>query len=282
MPNALIIAGIVILLLSLRPLRQLLIQLPEGSLRNYWKMLTGLVGLFITGYAAVELLFWAHFQQLDFHDMFVPVILFSGSVFVWLTCTLSLRTALDLRRMVLLERENITDPLLGIYNKRYLDRRLVEEVARAKRYGQPLSILMVDIDHFKRINDRYGHQAGDLALSYLGNLILDSIRQFDVAARFGGEEILIIAPNTRLQAARELAERLRQTIESHELGLISEANMRIMIRMTVSIGIAGLDLTDGTAELLIAESDKAMYDAKQQGRNQVVVFQDLPASRAAD
>jgi diguanylate cyclase (GGDEF)-like protein len=100
-------------------------------------------------------------------------------MFVWLTTSLSLQTAVDLRRMDLLETENITDPLTKVYNRRYLDRRLEEEVARAERYALKLSVLMLDIDHFKRINDTYGHQGGDVTLSTLGNLLKASLRDVD-------------------------------------------------------------------------------------------------------
>lgn len=278
--NTLVVSGIVILVASLFPVRKLIGQLPDSPLRTYWKIMALLISLFMLGYAIVLILFWQHFLLSHTHDLPIPVILFFGSIFVWLSCTLSLRTALDLRRMALLEKESITDPLIGIYNKRYLNRRLADEVARAKRHAQPLSILMVDIDHFKSINDRFGHQAGDLTLSYLGDLILDSIRQFDIAARFGGEEIVIIAPNTTAHAARELAERLRRMVESHELGLVSETRQHITISLTVSIGVASLNLTSGTPEMMIAESDQAMYEAKQQGRNRVVMFRERAPAEA--
>jgi len=124
-------------------------------------------------------------------DLIVPSVFFFGAGFVWLTATLSLHTAIDIRRVTVLEHENITDPLIGIYNRRYLDRRLQEEFIRARRYSLPLSVLLLDIDHFKRVNDAYGHQVGDLVLSYLGKLLLSAIRATDIIARYGGEEILI-------------------------------------------------------------------------------------------
>jgi len=270
--NALILLGTLILMASLVPVRRLILQLPRSSLRNYWYSLITLIILFIVGYAGYGIHFWNHNLQNDLHDWVVPVIFFFGAVFVSLTCTLSLRTTQDLRRMALLEHENITDPLIAIYNRRYLDRRLANEVARARRYGLPLSVLMIDIDHFKQINDIHGHQAGDLVLAYLGKLILGVIRQTDVAARFGGEEIVIITPDTPAATAGELAERLRQSIEMHELVLTSEAAERNTIHITVSIGVADMHGEVSEAKNLIACSDHALYRAKEDGRNRVVVY----------
>ncbi|OIO66383.1 MAG: GGDEF domain-containing protein [Zetaproteobacteria bacterium CG_4_9_14_3_um_filter_49_83] len=270
--NVLIIFGTLVLVASLLPVRQLLLHLPKSSLRTHWYSLILLIGLFIIGYAGYGIQFWSHNLHNDLHDKIVPVIFFCGAIFVWLTCTLSLRTALDLRRMVLLEQENITDPLIGIYNRRYLDRRLTEEVARATRYVTPLSVMMIDIDHFKTINDVYGHQAGDRVLSYLGGLILDAIRQTDVAARYGGEELMIIAPETSAHTAENLAERLRKRIESHELVLASETSGRQSIHITVSIGVAEMKESRSTPEQIIACCDEALYRAKEGGRNRVVVY----------
>ena len=124
-------------------------------------------------------------QQTIWPELLIPGIFLFGAIFVWLTIRLSLQTAIDLRRIDLLEAENITDPLTMGYNRRYLDRRLDEEAARAKRYSLDLSVLMIDIDHFKRVNDRYGHQAGDVALYKLSSLLKAALRDLDVVSRYG-------------------------------------------------------------------------------------------------
>jgi len=267
-----ILSGTIVLMASLFPVRRLIQYLPKSSLRTYWYSLITLIFMFIIGYTAYGIYFWARPAEDDLHIWIIPSIFFFGAVFVWLTSTLSLRTTQDLRRMALLEVENITDSLIGIYNRRYLDRRLINEVARAKRYDLPLSVLMIDIDHFKEVNDIHGHQAGDLALSYLGKLILGVIRQTDIAARYGGEEIVIITPDTPAATAADLAERLRQSIETHKLVLTNEAAERKTIHITVSIGVAGLSDTIDEADELIAFADQAMYQAKQRGRNRVLLY----------
>jgi len=270
---ALVLIGIVILMFSLPPVYALIGLLPTSSLKGYWYALMLLIFFFVIGYVSYAFIFWDHMLKGDLHDLVVPIIFFSGSCFVWVTSTLFHRTTLDLRRMELLEEESITDPLIRIYNRRYLDRRLANEIALAKRHGLELSILMVDIDHFKAINDAYGHQAGDLVLSYLGELILNAIRQTDIAARYGGEEFVIIAPETDAEAAADLAERLRKNVSEHELVLASAGSENRIIRINISIGVAELDEQIKSAEQLVDCSDVAMYQAKAAGRNRVRVYQ---------
>ena len=280
--NLLIILGISILTASLFPVRRLIVLLPTSTLRNYWYALLVLIAMFMVGYVAYGLSFWQHHLQSDLRDLLVPAIFVFGSSFVWITCTLFLRTTIDLRRMALLEEESITDPLIGIYNRRYLERRLTHEIVRARRYDLPLSILMIDIDHFKTVNDIHGHQAGDLALNYIGKLILDGTRQVDIAARYGGEEIVVIATDTAESAAAKLAERLRENIAAHELILTNDAGERKTIRLTISIGVARMDEHITTLKQLIEHSDKALYQAKEEGRNRVKVYKETSGNNSSE
>lgn len=268
----LILLGILILASSIKPAYSLIGLLPTGNVRQYWQLLMLMIMVFIAGYVGYAAFFWEHLLSNQLRDLIVPAVFFFGSCFVWVTGTLFHRTAIDLRRMALLEEESITDPLLGIYNRRYMDRRLATEIGRAKRYGLPLSVLMVDIDHFKKVNDVYGHQAGDLVLGYVGELILGVIRDADIAARYGGEEIVIIAPDSTAKAGRELAERLRNNIGSHELVLSSESRAKQAVRVFVSIGVAELDEQTSTAQQLIENADAALYEAKETGRNRVKTY----------
>ena len=267
--NSLVIAGAGILVGSLISVRQLIAQLPPGEVRHRWHILRVLTIIFIAGYVGFLVAFWG--RTITWPDLIVPGIFFCGACFVWMTSKLALQTAIDIRRVTLLEKESITDSLTGLYNRRYLDRRLEEELDRAKRYALPLSILLVDIDHFKTVNDTYGHQAGDLVLSYLGKLVLNAVRTSDIAARYGGEELLVIAPNTPILPAGALAERLRQHIESHELVLTSESSKRQSIHITVSIGVAISSQRIDDIRKLVQEADEALYRAKQEGRNRVIV-----------
>ena len=192
-----------------------------------------------------------------------------------MTINLSLETALDIRRVTVLEEENITDPLIGIYNRRYLDKRLEEEFKRAKRYNLPLSLLLVDIDFFKEVNDNFGHPVGDLVLRHWGGLILSVVRASDIVARYGGDEILVILPGAPLKDSHALAERIRKSIETHEIILDSEHTIKENIRFTVSIGVACLTPKLVHVGEILKEADRALYRAKTKGRNCVVRCDEL-------
>jgi diguanylate cyclase (GGDEF)-like protein len=268
--NSLLIVGAGILVGSLLPVHQLIIQLPPGQARIRWYIMGALNLTFIAGYLAYARFFWNH--PLDLPDLIVPGVFFSGACFVWMSNMFSLHAVNDVRRVTLLEQENITDPLSGVYNRRYLDRRLEEEFERGRRYEMPLSILMIDVDHFKQINDQFGHQAGDHVLGFLGNLTLNSIRASDISARFGGDEFLIIAPNAPVSMADTLAERIRLHVESHILALPSAPGKPQETRVTVSIGVATSNQKTDTIQKLIRDADAALYCAKQAGRNRVAVY----------
>jgi diguanylate cyclase (GGDEF)-like protein len=267
--DSLVIVGGCVLMGALMPVGKLIAQLPSEQLRRRWYALRALIVLFIIGYISYLVVFWN--RHTIWLDLIVPSVFFFGAGFVWLTSSLSLQTAIDVRRMTQLEHESITDPLIGIYNRRYLDRLLDEEVSRAQRYALPLSVLLLDIDHFKHVNDRYGHQVGDLVLIYLGKLVTNAIRASDVAARYGGEELLIIATNTTMSSAAELAERLRRQVENDKMVLSSEPKNQQEICVTVSIGVAGLSQEITDSQSLIRKADEALYHAKQAGRNRVSV-----------
>ncbi|MEJ1381857.1 MAG: sensor domain-containing diguanylate cyclase [Candidatus Sedimenticola sp. (ex Thyasira tokunagai)] len=164
----------------------------------------------------------------------------------------------------------LTDALTGLHNRRYLERRLQEEVARARRYDQPLSCLFIDADHFKRINDNHGHAAGDTVLRELALRVKESLRASDVATRFGGEEFTLLLPQTSITEALLLAERIRGSIECKPIIINNEKELNI----TVSVGVSTLlTHTKGSGNELIDEADKALYRAKELGRNRVELYQ---------
>jgi len=160
---------------------------------------------------------------------------------------------------------SVHDPLTGLYNRRVLEERVKEEVNRAKRYNHPLSIFMLDVDHFKKINDTYGHSNGDKALRYLAEVLSFEIRTTDYAARYGGEEFVVILPDTLLPQAQELAERLRLTIAQSPIPSVDMQRLN----MTISIGIASYPLHHESWAGLFKAADSAMYLAKKAGRNQI-------------
>ncbi|MBU0663213.1 MAG: GGDEF domain-containing protein [Proteobacteria bacterium] len=270
MTIGLTVAGVILLLKSLVPVRVIIQKLPAGTARNRWKLLSSLIFIFILGY-----ILYAFIREPDSFNsistLVVPSIFFGGAVFVFLVCSLSLKTALDLQRIYVLEQESITDPLTGLFNRRYLDRRIVEEFQRAMRFEQPFSVFLLDIDHFKNVNDTYGHQIGDMVLKKLSHLITESVREVDVAIRYGGEEIMVILPNTRIENAFELAERLRKQIEETIMVAADPRKRQPAIHLTVSIGVSEYQFSDGwdNAQKVLQRADKALYQAKDQGRNRV-------------
>jgi diguanylate cyclase (GGDEF)-like protein len=159
-----------------------------------------------------------------------------------------------------------TDSLTGINNRRAILKYLATEIERCSRYKRPCSIMMLDLDYFKQINDKHGHQVGDDILVLVANSISDTCRLADHVGRYGGEEFLIVLPETSEPEALELAERIRQTIAALKLD--------IDLVLTVSIGVASLSLeTEVDSHTFIKQADDAVYKAKEQGRNQVVTSQ---------
>jgi diguanylate cyclase (GGDEF)-like protein len=156
----------------------------------------------------------------------------------------------------------LTDALTTLYNRRHTNTTLELEVARTNRYGTPLSLVMCDVDHFKSINDRFGHNVGDEVIRRVANVFPVNIRRIDVAGRWGGEEFVILLPNTPLPGATLVGERLRAAIEG--LGPIAGGPERV----TVSVGVAE-HTRGGTATELVERADQALYSAKQRGRNRV-------------
>jgi two-component system cell cycle response regulator len=170
-------------------------------------------------------------------------------------------------------RSGFTDALTGWHNRRYLQVRLHEELARARRDRQHVVCLMLDVDHFKTVNDSYGHSAGDSVLQELANRIDAEVRKSDIAARYGGEEFVVLLPNTDLQSGSLLAERIRRAVSAEPFTLPHGGTLDV----SASIGIAGVtpnaDESDlkTAAEALIARADVALYRAKAAGRNRVAL-----------
>lgn len=162
----------------------------------------------------------------------------------------------------------ITDPLTGLFNRRRLADVLRREWAVAKRYGNDLACIMIDIDHFKQINDDYGHDAGDLSLKEVARALGASLREVDLAARYGGEEFAILLPQTHKQGALVLARRLHASLGALELSIQGRP-----LKLTASLGVAAAsDLGKVGAEDLIKAADAALYHAKRTGRDRVVAF----------
>jgi diguanylate cyclase (GGDEF)-like protein len=163
--------------------------------------------------------------------------------------------------------QSIRDGLTGLFNRRYLDETLPREINRAERGKQPLGVLMFDIDHFKKYNDTYGHDAGDLVLKSLAYAVLSNIRESDIACRYGGEEFVIILPDSPLEAIKRRAESLLKKIAEMDL----QHDGKELGKITISIGVAAYPQHGGTHDALIKSADEAAYQAKENGRNRMVV-----------
>ena len=164
-----------------------------------------------------------------------------------------------------LERLAVTDALTGLKNRKSLDAKLASEIARGDRYENPFAVMMIDIDHFKKYNDTFGHPAGDEILGKIGVLFEQSLREVDYAARYGGEEFFALLPHTRLSGAADVAERIRTLAEET---LVEPGKKKAPV--TVSIGIAEFPTHGHTAAALVGAADAALYGAKQKGRNRVM------------
>ena len=168
----------------------------------------------------------------------------------------------------------ITDSLTQLYNRRYIDQVMRREAQRHNRYHDPLSVIVLDVDNFKKFNDTYGHDGGDHALKVVSDSLTSCARNTDAVGRYGGEEFVVVLTKTPPHNARVFAERVRQEIEAQVVKMGDETG-----QITVSIGIAGINADDEAIEgkALLINADNALYEAKNMGRNRVVHFDDMQA-----
>jgi diguanylate cyclase (GGDEF)-like protein len=158
------------------------------------------------------------------------------------------------------------DPLTGVYNRRQFEVLARAELARCQRYMRPCSFLMIDIDHFKRVNDTFGHELGDWVLKMVATTLASARRDADVVARYGGEEFVIMLPETSLEAAKTVAERIRSMVFSNAMAIGAAK-----LSLTISIGVGEATASSPGIEVILRDADRALYEAKQTGRNRVCV-----------
>jgi diguanylate cyclase (GGDEF)-like protein/PAS domain S-box-containing protein len=170
----------------------------------------------------------------------------------------------NLRLLETLRHQSIRDPLTGLFNRRYFEETLEREIKRAERNGRPLSLMMLDVDHFKSFNDTYGHAPGDDLMRDLSELLYSHTRGGDVACRFGGDEFLLLLPETSFEAALRRAQELREAVEGFE-----GAHTGVAVRITVTVGVATFPDHAGDMGSLVSAADEAMYRAKREGGNAV-------------
>ncbi len=205
-------------------------------------------------------------------------VLFFQMAFIAAAAVLGALYAYSIRKLVdrqvayeiAIERERQlarTDALTGLNNRRHFVDLAEHELVSARRYHRPISLCLFDIDHFKQVNDRWGHSLGDEILKHVADIARAHLREADVLGRYGGEEFAVLLPDNGAQPARVVAERIRQTIADHDIETGTGP-----IRVTISLGIAELGPAEDTLSALIHRADQAMYAAKRAGRNQTVVF----------
>lgn len=169
-------------------------------------------------------------------------------------------------RLSQLRSQAVIDELTGVYNRRYLDEQLGVRLGEARRYETPFSLALLDLDHFKRVNDTFGHQFGDLVLQETAGLVRRQMRKEDILARYGGEEFAVVLPHTDRLGAAILCERIREAVAEH-----SFANDSHSTRISLSLGVASYPLDAiGSAAELIGQADRRLYRAKEMGRNQTI------------
>ena len=223
--------------------------------------------VFEQGDAAVEAeLFTKYGRRIPYYFTGHRTTIGGQSYLVGIGTDVTERHALELE----LERQAHSDALTGLPNRRYFIEQAELELARARRYGKLLSVLMLDLDEFKAVNDRYGHQVGDLVLYKVGEVCRSRLREVDVIGRIGGEEFAILLPETDVEHAVEVAERLRQDIATAEIRPEPET----LLTITASIGIATLTAREVDIDRLLHFADQAMYEAKRGGRNRIYVARD--------
>lgn len=223
------------------------------------------IEIFLKGYIlSVDNLYLLILEQyrITYNELIAKMSILNDQI-VDITRELEKKNLLLSEALTTIKRITNTDPLTGILNRRSFQRALKREISFARRHNLPLSFVMIDIDYFKRINDSYGHETGDRVLKSLARIIRKSIRNEDIFARFGGEEFTLLLPNTSVESAVEVCERIRQKIEKTKLKGIKE-------KITASFGITGLLPNDREIDIL-KRADDALYEAKRKGRNRCEV-----------
>lgn len=268
--NILLLSGICLLVVSVFTAQQLIKKLPLGNVRHSWQMLNFLLVGSILGYAAYMLLLMT--GQLSLVNLNIPKLCFAAASFILLLCYLTYQTTRNIREAIAVDQASIIDPVLDIYNRRYFDRRIDEETQRSRRYNQPLSIILFEVDQFESIAKKHGRLVGNVVLRKVSDFLVGSVRASDIVARYDENRIVVATTQTKPDMAIMLADRLRGEVEKQDILSNSEQSVVDALRVTVTASVSwvedriksGFDLTD------VAE--KAMKRASIEGHNRVYAY----------
>jgi len=270
---ALVFAGTAALLCALWAVARIQRMLPNTRLVKAWHVLSGFILLFICSYFFYLIVLCKTCKTADVvavPEMFIPVVFFTGGVFVLIVCELFSTTAEKLVQFNRLESESITDPLTGTYNRRHMQYCLEGQAAFARRNKTPLTLLLIDLDHFKAVNDTYGHLCGDNILCQVADSISAvAKRDIDMVFRYGGEEFLLMLPQTPLLGAATVAESIRSKIAQAPFKMECNGHA-VEVRCGVSIGVGQYKPESEDIMHCLERADSKLYLAKEQGRNRVV------------
>jgi diguanylate cyclase (GGDEF)-like protein len=238
-----------------------------------WRFLPRIMLLFNGAFCTCGLLILSNFLMLPLRVVVNAVAVSGATLFL-----LTVLVAFTLPRLQELEAQAILDSVTGLFNRRYTEMAMEREIKRWRRYRAPLTCLMIDVDHFKSINDRYGHLTGDLVLREVAKELKRCVRTTDIVGRYGGEEFIVLLTNTSPAQGRELAKRLREAVSEMALTCPSRSTSATSgrLQITVSIGMFGLHQERGefTVSEVISRADDALCQAKRNGRNCVVSYVD--------
>ncbi|HIJ60667.1 MAG TPA: GGDEF domain-containing protein [Nitrospirae bacterium] len=263
----LVLIGAVLQLISIWTVKKIVNNIP--IMKNHWRVLGLFLIFFLLGYLTFAITLWTGHEYIS-GDTITSVIFFFGACFVLIITKMTKKSIKTLQEYTELQKDVITDPLMSIYNRRFIDKQIEHEFNLALRNKTIFSIALIDVDHFKSINDTYGHHIGDIVLKRLAKIFLESVRKSDFVGRYGGEEIILILPNTDKDGAFFLAEKMRALIEKTPIIKGDEKCRGKDLYCTISVGISGFcKERHKDYRAIINDADAAMYNAKCSGRNKV-------------
>jgi diguanylate cyclase (GGDEF)-like protein len=268
--NILVLSGICLLVISVFTSQQLIKKLPLGNVRHCWKMLNFLLVGSILVYAAYMLLLMT--GQVSLPNLNIPKLCFAAAEFMLLLCYLTYQTTRDIREAITMDQASIIDPVLDIYNRRYFDRRIDEETQRSRRYNQPLSIILFEVDQFESIVKKHGRLVGDVVLRKVSDYLVGSVRASDIVARYDEHKIVIATTQTKPDMAIMLADRIRDEVEKLEILPSGEQNSLEGLHVTVTADVSCVEDRIKSGFDLVDVAEKAMKRADSDGYNRVYAY----------